>query len=239
MRSVKDFSIVVCRHTVIIFAIAIIQFSCKSDTVGPQGTYLTGIVKDSLGNPVPYAYLNFNFRYQVTGFPGVVVDTPSALGQGIAVSLGFTLSQPEKVRVVVRNFIQQYIATVYDDTSFAGTSEIDVNLNGWKDSAGKDLYSDVYRIVATVHDTVITPEVEVPISRAQHLSTNPRPFLRTDDQGKFAISMSRLPFGETTASGLRIDNTQYLTAFNSQRFGRTLVSANNASFITIVLDRTK
>ena len=226
-----------------ILIISCIVISCKSDSTGPsQEQFISGIVKDSIGNPVPNAYLNFNFRFRQSGYSGIVVDTPVTLNQGYSAELGFDLPERTKVKVVLRNYVRHNVVTLVDDTLDTGSWSIDLNLNGWKDNSGRDLYSDIYRGVATIGDSVIVPEAIINLSRAQHLSNNPLPYAQTDEKGRFSIPLPRLPFRETFSfphDTLRYENEQYLTAFTATKFGRTLISISDPSEATIYLTRSK
>jgi len=225
--------------------LALLILSCKSDTVGPGSEkFITGIVRDTLGRPVPNAYLNFNFRYRLSAYPGVVVDTPTVIGVGPHSLYQFDVPIRSFVSMVKENYLHQHIKTLINDTLERGAWDVEFigDTNVDRDEAGRDIYSDVYFIKLSIGSSVPT-EWKFVQSTAQHLSSNPLPYAQTDWFGNFAIPFSRLPFKEIFFASPNdtgtFDDQQILTAFTQSSFGRSNVSISNPQLVRIVLNRSK
>ncbi|MGA2622511.1 MAG: hypothetical protein ABSF91_01535 [Bacteroidota bacterium] len=237
---------------IFLFILAAIFASCNSNSVGPPSEkYITGIVRDSAGNPVAGAFLNIGYRLrdeQTGGTIGGELNGPSPDTSYVTVRLGFEVQVKSHAHVVIENYIHQYIKTISDDTVEAGMYEIQFTI---KDSLGRTLYSDMYFYQVTLvpldnpqHAVTFTNKFFLLIP--QHLSKNPSPFLRTDDQGRFAIPLSRLPvedtlFASTNGSPdtLLFEDTHRLYAFTTTRYGSTDVSTSNLVDHTIILTNAK
>lgn len=226
--------------------------SCSSNTVGPSTEKsITGIVRDSAGNPVAGAFLNISYRLrdQQTGQTiGGELDGPNPDTSNITELLTFDVQVKSHAHVMLENYVHQYIKTILDDTVEAGVHVIQFTD---KDSLGRTLYTDMYYCQVTLVplDTLQPPVTlfdKVFLLILQHLSKNPSPFLKTDDQGRFAIPLPRLPIKDTllysrngSPDTLLFEDTHRLYAFTTTRYGSTDVSTSNLIDHTITLTNAK
>ena len=215
--------------------LAFILVSCNIFDSEPNEKYISGVVKDSSGNPVTNAFLNFNFIFN-TG-----VDTPTTL-TGVNVAIGFSLQTKSKVKIILNNYLHQHLKTVIDDSLEEGSHGIVIEFTN---DNGKDIYSDVFYYSIFINGNK-TKEEKTYKSIAQHLSTNPLPFVKTDLHGKFSTPLSRFPYKETflrtfgdDSITIRFSDTQFITAFTNERFGRTSFSLSHPNNIEIILNRSK
>ncbi len=235
-----------------LFILAAIFVSCNSNSVGPPSDkYITGIVRDSAGNPVAGAFLNISYRLrdqQTGGTIGGELDGPNPDTSNFTELLTLDVQVRSHAHVILENYVHQYIKTMFDDTVEAGVNEIQFTN---KDSLGRTLYTDMYYCQVTLVplDTLQQPVTltdKVLLLIPQHLSKNPSPFLTTDGQGRFAIPLSRLPIKDTlfflrtgTPDTLLFEDTHLLYAFTTTRYGSTDVSTANPVAYTITMTDAK
>ena len=201
-----------------------------------KGKLIHGIVKDTNGNPVANAYLNFNFI-----FADGTVDTPVTL-EGSQVYITYNVSERNKVKVELRNYLHETVRILHNDTLESGLYQ---QLLAFKNENGKDLYSDVY-FIATIIGSNPVKENKLYRSISQHLSDNPLVFAKTDSNGNFSIPLSRFPYKEIflrdagpAYDTLKFSDRQMLTAFTNEKYGRATFSISHLSPMTIILNRTK
>jgi|GEM_PF-5883027 len=238
--------------SVFLFIMAATIVSCSSNTVGPPSEkYITGIVRNSAGNPVAGAFLNIGYRLrdqQTGGTIGGELNGPSPDTSHVTYMLGFDVRVTSHAHVMLENYVHQYIKTLFDDMVEAGENEIPFTL---KDSLGRTLYSDMYSYEVTLVplDTLqqaVTLTYNFFLLIPQHLSKNPSPFFTTDGQGRFAIPLSRLPVKDTLfflttgpPDTLLFEDTHRLYAFTTSWYGSTDVSTSNLIDHTITLTNSK
>jgi hypothetical protein len=224
--------------------IACLLVSCKSDTVGPSGdTFITGIVRDTAGVPVPNAYLNFIFYLRNTRTGEISGDVPpDPDSMSYTVTVGFDVPRRGLVSVVMRNYLREYIRTVVRDSLDEGAYGVEFP---FKDMNGRTLYSDLFLFEIALDDSLLQTR-KVLLDQSLHLASNPALYAQTDKYGRFMIPTMRLPFKEilqqftgTTNDTLVFDDHQTLYAFTATRYGRVKMSISNPADLSITLDRPK
>ena len=249
--SVQEFNGKIMKLVIILIAdiiLALLALNCKSDSTGPsQEKYVTGIVKETSGNPVANAFLNISYRLKNkrTGeIIGGELNGQNPDSANVLTSIVFIAQTTSHAHVTLENYLHEYIKTLFDGTVDEGMNEIFFDV---KDSLGRTLYSDMYfcGIILTPLDTLssVTPLTQnIFLLILQHLSKNPSPFAKTDHNGRFTIPLSRLPINEMIlyspngiTDTLLFEDNHLLYAFTTTRYGSTDVSISNLIDHTIIL----
>lgn len=223
---------------------ASILFGCKEIVDPPpvQQLAVTGIVRNLNGNPVPGAYLNFQYRLR-SKFTQQTIE-PSWDGPILITFYQVNVPMRTYVKFTVENYLHQLTQVIRQDTLDAGSYSFWWN---GADTAGKSSYSDCYFLRAWVGDSLAMNWKNI-INRRQHIAAMPLAFAQTDQQGRFVIPLTRLPLNEEFAYGMlgvnqpdsvRLDGIQYLMAFDSTHYGVDTISTTDLSEHTIVLATPK
>lgn len=211
---------------------------CKSDSVGPsQGSYVSGIVRDSVGNPAAGAYLNFLYDIAPHSLrkPGSTMPTTT---------IEFQLPRSGILRISIANYLHVVVRTLPADTVEPGINAVQWD---FKDDQGRSLYSDVYFITGMLDDSLLGVRRMLAVVD-QHNVTNPAPFATTDWAGRFMIPLSRLPLNEVftrtdfdgdSIGTFTIGSKQLLYAFTQTRYGLDTVEFSSLRELTITLSHPR
>ncbi len=218
-------------------------FSCKSNSTGAgEEAVIFGVARDSSGNPVHDANLNFIFRFRSIITNQVYADTPAGAG-GITLIM-FAIPTRAFIILSIDNFVGDPITTLVSDTLNPGSYQIQWN---GKDNQQRDVYSDCFFWKLRVNDSLHQRNKMVFIT-AQHLSMNAARYVQTDNYGRFTIPLSRLPVDEifvrttidpTPIDSIRLDDVQSLYAFKGNTFGHATISLSDRRETIIILNVTR
>jgi hypothetical protein len=221
----------------------LVGLSCRTHTSGPSGeSVIFGVIRDSLGSPVSSAYLNFVFRFRSIITNQVYADTPT--GAGVTAVIRFEIPSRAFINFSIENYIGNPIRTLVSDTLQPGTYVIQ-----WdgKDEQQRDAYTDCYYLKRTVNSYPLEKSKMVLVT-AQHLSSNPAPYVQTDNNGRFTIPLSRLPVNEifirtindpTPVDSVKLDDIQTLFAFKGNSYGSSTISLADRREVIITLNTTR
>lgn len=219
-----------------------VAFSCRSTTGPGEEPAIFGVVRDTSGNPVPHANLNFVFRFRSIITNQIYADTPT--GAGATTLIQFENPSTSFINFSIDNYIGNPIRTLVSDTLNPGTYVIQWN---GKDEQQRDVYSDCYFLKLSANN--FPPQTSRMIFvTVQHLSSNPAPYAQTDNNGRFTIPLSRLPINEiftraltdtTVADSIKLDDVQTLYAFKNNTYGHATVSLSDRRETNIVLNVTR
>jgi hypothetical protein len=211
---------------------------CKND---PNGTYyvgnITGTVKNSTGQPVPYAYINMFYSSVLHPFPKSAKTLPTT-------SIEFDVPHAGFLHVDVQNYMHQFIRTLIADSVAEGRVEV---IWDGHDAQGRDLYSDCFWVIASFDGAPLETKKMLMVVY-QYDAANPAPFAMTDVQGRFSIPYSRLPLSETfrqtdfsdmSVREITIGPTDEIYSFTSTSYGFASVTYSNPRELTIILAQKK
>lgn len=231
-------------HTWLFLLLAIfLGLSCRSNPTGPaEEPAVFGVVRDTSGNPVPGANLNFVFRFRSIITNQVYADTPT--GAGVSTLIRFSTPSRAFINFSIDNYVGNPITTLVSDTLNPGNYEIQWN---GKDDQQRDVYSDCYFLKLSANNSPPQKNKMVFVT-AQHLSMNPAPYVQTDNNGRFTIPLSRLPVNEifirtinepTPVDSIKLDDVQTLYAFKGNTYGHATISLSDRRETNIALNVTR
>jgi len=217
-------------------------FGCDADPVtGGDGenVFITGLVVDTSGIPVPEAFLNFAVRLKS-------LSNGSTFDQGPSNTVGFGVNISERgyVNLSLHDFTGLRVRTLLAETLDAGHHLIFWDLLNDQQEYS---YTDCYYLFHWAGDSLVDSSFAL-IATAQHLQVNPAPYVQTDAKGRFTIPLSRLPVNKVffatddlgnMVDSLKLDDTQVLYAFNSASYGTDSVSLSAPLSLTITLSTPK
>jgi len=158
--------------------------SCSKDSTSEPAKqfYLSGIVKDSIGNPVENAIIELDYALDTTQNKYDIED---------AFQILFTVNSNEHVKLwITRKSNGELIKTLIDTTLLAGTHMI-----AWdkKNQMGKFVKNDVYKVNMKTSSTEMTTVRTLFGNKFLGEYANLEYYAKTDKSGHYQIDLSTLP----------------------------------------------